>query len=119
MDAAIKHLTAKLNWAVGKTLNTGEIKKKKGGRKEEMESDRENKEREQQRGRETGGEEESTSERISFPRGKRGERGMLSGTSATSHTRSLKDALGQAEATGRTCVRSCTPVHLNKLPMPC
>lgn len=76
-----------------------------------------NKEGEQQR--ENGGGEESTSERISFPGGKRGERGMLSGTSATSHTRSLKDASGQVEAVGRTCVRSSAPVHLNKLSMPC
>ena len=76
-----------------------------------------NKEREEQK--ETGGEEESTSEQTSFPRGNGGERGMLSGTSVTSHTRSLKDASEQVEPTSRTCVRSSTPVHLNKLPMPC
>lgn len=72
-----------------------------------------------ERGGGTGGGEESTSEHISFPRGKRGERGMLSGTSATSHTRSLKDASGRAGPAGGTCVRSSTPVHLNKPSMPC
>lgn len=66
-----------------KTHDTGRIKTR--GR----ESDREEK---TENNRETGGREESTSEHISFPRGKRGERGMLSGTSAMSHMRSVKDA---------------------------
>lgn len=66
-----------------KTHDTGRIKAR--GR----ESDREEK---TENNRETGGGEESTSERISFPRGKRGERGMLSGTSAMSHMCSVKDA---------------------------
>lgn len=49
----------------------------------------------------------------------RGERGMLSGTSTTSHMLFLKDAWPRAEAGSRTCDRSSAPVHLNKLPMPC
>lgn len=49
----------------------------------------------------------------------RGERGMLSGTSKTSHMLFLKDAWRWAEAGSGTCDRSSAPVHLNKLPMPC
>lgn len=91
----------------GKMLNAADLIK----RTEERD------EKEQRRESERG--DEPTFEQISLPRGARGERGMLSGTSATSHMCSLKDASEHADPTDGTCVRSSTPVHLNKLPMPC
>lgn len=88
MDAPTKHLAALHNWADGKNMKHKYKEGKKGGKREIKKGNN----RERERERETSRGAESTSERISFPGGKRGERGMLSGTSATSHTRSLKDA---------------------------
>lgn len=101
---------------INKTLKAANITSVRKGKTEWYREIHRDQQWEREKERETGDGEESTSVHDLFPRG---ERGMLSGTSTTSHMRFLKDAWPRAEAGSRTCDRSSAPVHLNKLPMPC